>query len=87
MEEDYFSRFPGFKREPASSTIKEFKRLAKYMGWHRNPEVRSREKANLVAFEFRRHYGADNKLQNWQALCQELNLDAPNATITQCRKV
>ncbi|KAE8377106.1 hypothetical protein BDV26DRAFT_264426 [Aspergillus bertholletiae] len=87
MESGYdYSRFPGFQPNPSSSATSEFARLANHMGWKPGSKTYKREWANFTQSEFSRHFGAEGKLQNWQALCQELRLDVPTASITQCRK-
>jgi hypothetical protein len=87
MEENYFHRFPGFRPNPSAPATSEFARLARHMNWSLHSKTYRREKANFAASEFNRHFGADGRLQAWQALCYELQLEVPASSITQCRKV
>ena len=82
-----FSRFPGFQPNPSALARDEFTRLAHHMQWKPGSKKYRREWAEFTGSEFRQHFGAQSKLENWQALCNELKLDGPIASITQCRKV
>jgi hypothetical protein len=84
MEENYFHRFSGFQPNPSASATSEFARLARHMNWSLRSKTYRREKANFAASEFNRHFGADGRLQNWQALCRELQLEVSTSSITQC---
>ncbi|KAM5475406.1 hypothetical protein MauCBS54593_001094 [Microsporum audouinii] len=87
MGPDYYSRFPGFQSNPTASSSDEFTLLARHMGWGKKSKTYKRERASFLASEFATHYGADGtKLQNWQALCLELQIREPIDTITKCRK-
>ncbi|KAE8168525.1 hypothetical protein BDV40DRAFT_251027 [Aspergillus tamarii] len=87
MADQYdFSRFPGFQPNPSASATSEFARLARHMNWSPRSKTYKRERSNFMGSEFCVHFGTESKLQNWQALCRELQLDIPMASITQCRK-
>ncbi|KAJ5950406.1 uncharacterized protein N7479_008819 [Penicillium vulpinum] len=84
---DYFLRFPTFKRAPSVSANVEFARLANQMNWKKDSKVYKQERAKFLVAEFNVHYGADpTKLENWQALCIELDISEPIESITKCRK-
>ncbi|PWY75491.1 hypothetical protein BO70DRAFT_364041 [Aspergillus heteromorphus CBS 117.55] len=86
MEDAFFSRFPGFQPNPSLSTVEEFSRLAHHMNWSTGSKRYRKELAKFASTEFAHYYEIGNKLQNYQALCQELRLEGPFASVTQCRK-
>ncbi|PWY94549.1 hypothetical protein BO94DRAFT_563167 [Aspergillus sclerotioniger CBS 115572] len=87
MTTTYLStHFPTFHPNPSAPTKDEFTRLAQHMHWTPNSKKYQREWAAFTGNEFHHHFGTQSKLENWQALCKELNLDGPIASMTQCRK-
>jgi hypothetical protein len=85
---DYFIRFPAFQRAPMLSSNSEFSLLAQEMNWKKDSKRYRKERANFLASEFNIHYGSNaTKLENWQALCLELDMTDSIRSITQCRKV
>lgn len=87
MEDAFFSRFPGFQPNRSLSTAKEFSRLAHHMNWSPGSKRYRRELVKFASTEFAHYYEIGNKLQNYRALCQELRLEGPFTSVTQCRKV
>ncbi|KAL6236161.1 hypothetical protein BDW75DRAFT_207533 [Aspergillus navahoensis] len=86
MEEAFFSRFPGFQPNPSLSATEEFSRLAHHMNWTVGSKRYRKELAKFASAEFVHYYVIGNRLQNYRALCQELRIEGPFASITQCRK-
>jgi hypothetical protein len=85
---DYFLRFPAFKRTPTESLSSEFSHLARRMNWKTNSKKFNREKSLFFASEFNIQYGSNaTKLENWQALCIELDICHSIESISKCRKV
>lgn len=88
MAASYFSRFPGFEADTTASANKEFTRLAGWMGWTKGSERYRREWVAFTAAEFETHYGTEStKLDNWQALCNEVGVTEDISSITKCKKV
>ncbi|KAJ5974693.1 hypothetical protein N7481_011903 [Penicillium waksmanii] len=84
---DYFIRFPAFQRAPMLSSNSEFSLLAREMNWKKDSRRYRKERANFLASEFNIYYGSNaTKLENWQALCVELDISDSIGSITQCRK-
>ncbi|KAL2825330.1 hypothetical protein BDW59DRAFT_161807 [Aspergillus cavernicola] len=86
MGDTFFSRFPGFQPDQSRSATEEFSRLAYHMNWNTGSKTYKREFVNFASAEFVYHFDIGNRLQNYQALCQELRLEGYFASITQCRK-
>ncbi|KAH8430986.1 uncharacterized protein LDX57_008648 [Aspergillus melleus] len=84
--EDAFSRFPGFQPNPSLSATEEFSRLAHHMNWTTGSKKYRKERVKFASTEFERYYHIGNKLQNYRALCQELRVEGPLTSVTQCRK-
>jgi hypothetical protein len=84
----YFSRFPAFKTVTTTVAVDEFSRLARQMNWRKNSRKYKSERAKFFTSEFGVHFGTEaTKLENWQALCLELEIHSPIQSISQCRKV
>ncbi|PLB47849.1 hypothetical protein P170DRAFT_359792 [Aspergillus steynii IBT 23096] len=86
MEDEFFSRFPGFQPNPSLSASEEFSRLAHYRNWTTGSKRYRKELVKFASTEFGHYYDIGNKLQNYQALCQELRVEGPLTSVTQCRK-
>ncbi|KAL4916351.1 hypothetical protein BDW62DRAFT_212065 [Aspergillus aurantiobrunneus] len=86
MEAAFFSRFPGFQPNPSLSATEEFSRLAHHMNWTTGSNRYKKELAKFASTEFAQHYDIGNKLQNYQALCQELQVEGSFTSVAQCRK-
>lgn len=85
---NFFDNFPGFESDPSAPASAEFFRLARHMHWRPGTNVYREMKAHCFRSEFSVLFGRDpEKLQNWQALCQELEIEQGISTISQCRKV
>ncbi|KAL4860508.1 hypothetical protein BDV12DRAFT_191666 [Aspergillus spectabilis] len=82
MENAFFSRFPGFQPNASFSAAEEFSRLAHHMNWTASSKRYRQELAKFASAEFAHYYNIGNKLQNYQALCQELQIEGSFASIT-----
>jgi hypothetical protein len=87
MDNAFFSRFPGFRPDPSLSAIDKFSRLADHMNWTAGSKRYRKEWTNFASVEFAHYYDVGNKLQSYQALCQELKIEGSLTSITQCRNV
>jgi hypothetical protein len=57
------------------------------MNWRQGSDTYRQERTLFITNEFNTHFGVDaTKLQNWQSLCRELQIEKPIDTITKCRK-
>ncbi|KAL2044971.1 hypothetical protein N7G274_002746 [Stereocaulon virgatum] len=86
---NYFDRFPGFLPDPQLPLHEEFERLAKFRGWHTGSKQYRRENGRFLRAEFDVHLGgleSSRKLDDWQALCEELRVDSIPNSITKCKK-
>ncbi|KAI9040199.1 uncharacterized protein KD926_008523 [Aspergillus affinis] len=86
MEDAFFSRFPDFQPNPCLSATEEFSRLAHHMNWTTGSKRYRKELAKFASTEFGHFYDIGNRLQNYRALCQELRVEGPLTSVTQCRK-
>ena len=87
---NYFDRFPGFLPNPQLLLHEEFERLARFRGWHTGSKQYGREQGRFLRAEFDLHLGrteSSRKLDDWQALCEELRVDSIPKSITKCKKV
>ncbi|KAJ5757567.1 uncharacterized protein N7511_006261 [Penicillium nucicola] len=84
---NYFSRFSTFNTRTTTSATEEFSRLALEMKWKEGSRRYKNERSKFLRSEFSIHFGTDaTKLENWQALCVELEIIDPIQSINQCRK-
>lgn len=85
----YWSRSAGFNLDPTAGILSEFNRLSIHEGWSLKSKVRNRRFAEACEAEFEHHFqtlaGAD-KLQTWQLLCVEVEINPAPPSITQCKK-
>jgi hypothetical protein len=85
---DYFICFPDLQRAPMLSSDSEFNLLAQKINWRKDSIRYRKERAKFLASEFNIHYGSNaKKLENWQALCVELDTSDSIRRISQCRRV
>ena len=86
----YWSQSAGFNPDPTADLLSEFNRLSIHAGWSQKSKIRNRRFAEACEAEFDHHFqvsaGAD-KLQTWQLLCVEVEIDPAPPSITQCKKV
>jgi hypothetical protein len=77
----------GFRPNPQAGVHKEFKRLAKVMGW--TDEERRYRQGEAYESEFNFHYpdGGSDRLSTWRELCREVGIDPIPVSITQCKEV
>ena len=90
QQRNYLDRFPGFQRDPRRPLNEEFARLASFKQWRVGSKLYKREHTEFLRAEFDLHIGVieqGRKLEDWQALCQELRVSPVPASITQCKKV
>lgn len=70
------------------SSDSEFNLLAQKINWRKDSIRYRKERAKFLASEFNIHYGSNaKKLENWQALCVELDTSDSIRRISQCRRV
>ncbi|KAL8908426.1 MAG: hypothetical protein Q9207_000845 [Kuettlingeria erythrocarpa] len=83
----FFAFYANFRQDPRAPLIDEFRRLAREQGWAGAGWKIKRRECFLSEFEL--HLGSievGNKLDAWQNLCRELNLNGNLRSITQCKK-
>lgn len=84
----FFTDFPDFKSNPDASVSDEFNRLANYRKWKTGSKTWRKMWIRCMALEYDRLLGQNlSGLQNWQQLCEELDLKGPFTSIKQCKKV
>ncbi|KAI9764602.1 MAG: hypothetical protein M1840_008331 [Geoglossum simile] len=86
---NHFATFisKGFTPDPTAPLASEFTRLAKSQGWRPNSKRYRKERALCFATEFEAHYGnKSERLEGWQSLCQEVDIDPIPLSITKCKK-
>lgn len=89
-QKNYLDRFPGFQRDPWRPLNEEFASLASFKQWRIGSKPYQREHTRFLLAEFDLHLGTveqSRKLEDWQALCQELRVNPIPGSITQCKKV
>ena len=89
-QKTYLDRFPGFQQDPRRPLKEEFASLASFKQWRIGSKVYKREQTRFLRAEFDLHLGTveqSRKLEDWQALCQELRVNSIPGSITQCKKV
>lgn len=87
---NYFDHFPGFLPNSGLPLHEEFERLARFRGWHAGSKRYCKEERRFLRAEFDAHLGKiehSRKLEDWQALCEELRVDSIPISITKCKKV
>ena len=82
----YFEQFPDFQPDPTSRLADEFARLALHKGWKKKSKPYKHHLNNCLMAEFKLHFDTSNKLESWQAMCQEVRV-TPGDSINQCKKV
>ncbi|GAQ06271.1 hypothetical protein ALT_3592 [Aspergillus lentulus] len=83
----FFTDFPDFKSNPDASVSDEFNRLANYRKWKTGSKTWRKMWNRCMALEYDRLLGQNlSGLQNWQQLCEELDLKGPFTSIKQCKK-
>ena len=89
-QKNYLDRFPGFQRDPRRPLNEEFASLASFKQWPIGSRLYKQEQTRFLRAEFDLHLGVveqGRKLEDWQALCQELRVNPIPGSITQCKKV
>ncbi|PKX99330.1 uncharacterized protein P174DRAFT_417013 [Aspergillus novofumigatus IBT 16806] len=83
----FFTDFPDFKPNPDSSVSDEFKRLANYRKWKTGLKTWRKMWNRCMALEYDRLLGKNlSGLQNWQQLCEEMDLKGPFTSTKQCKQ-
>jgi hypothetical protein len=78
--------YGNFVPEPSASFKTEFERLARYKGWA--GETKRYHLIDLLGAEVEFHFGdGEEKLCDFQDLCEDLGIENIPSTLTQCRKV
>jgi hypothetical protein len=84
---EYFAEFPEFRYHPTADwrQLRPFNKLARQQGWsddEREIEFRRLQEAwtGVVEFEFR-----GSKLEHYQSLCEDLEIDPLPESISKCR--
>jgi hypothetical protein len=78
----------GFTPDPTAPLASEFARLAQSQGWRPDSKKYRKERALCFAAEFEAHYGnKSERLEGWQSLCQEVDINPIPSSITKCKKV
>ena len=86
----YFDRFPGFQPDPERPIEEEFADLADSRGWITGSKRYRQERGRCLRAEYEFQLGSidrSRRLEDWQALCQELRINSLPSSITQCKKV
>lgn len=89
-QKTYLDHFPGFQRDPRRPLSEEFASLASFKQWRIGSRLYKREQTRFLCAEFDLRLGTveqSRKLEDWQALCQELRANPIPGSITQCKKV
>jgi hypothetical protein len=88
MARAYFDEFREFDYDETAALIDEFQRLAICRRWATNGKTYRKQRQKCLGQAFEEHFGNGEKnLQGWQSLCEEVNIQGPPASITQCKKV
>ncbi|KAF7156703.1 hypothetical protein CNMCM5623_000376 [Aspergillus felis] len=83
----FFTDFPDFKPNPDASVSDEFNRLASHRKWKVGSKTWRKMWNRCMALEYDRLLGQNlSGLQDWQQLCEELDLTGPFTSIRQCKK-
>lgn len=88
--QNYFNRFPRFQPDPHLPLDQEFERLATHQGWDKKTKQYKTERNSFLIAQFHAHLGSleqSTRLEDWQALCQELRVESIPESIMQCKKV
>jgi hypothetical protein len=84
----FFTDFPDFKPNADASVSAEFNRLASHRKWKMGSTTWRKMWNRCMALEYDRLFGQNlSGLQDWQQLCEELDLTGPFTSIRQCKKV
>ena len=86
---EYFDNFPDFHYNPSRGTMAQFYRLARREGWSKD-EFREQKEAiqTALVLQFNEIYGeSENELQNWQQLCEAMDIEPMPKSVKQCKKV
>jgi hypothetical protein len=79
--------YGNFVPEPSAPFRTEFERLARYKGWGAG-EIKRYHLIDLLGAEVEFHFGdGEEKLCDFQDLCEDLGIENIPSTLTQCRKV
>ncbi|KAF1836205.1 hypothetical protein BDW02DRAFT_494169, partial [Decorospora gaudefroyi] len=82
---DWFLKFAPFVYDPTFGILSNFDRLAASRKW--GDKLTRKHWAECQAVEFGQLYGKDStKLEAWQQLCRDVNIDPVPDSITQCKK-
>jgi hypothetical protein len=78
--------YGNFEPEPTAPFRTEFERLARYKGW--GSETKRYHLINILSEEVAFLFGdGEEKLHDFQDLCEDLGIEDVPSTLTQCRKV
>lgn len=83
----YFDAFAGFEQKSTAPLATEFARLALSQGWKKGTKTWKNERQACMQTEFAHHVAVDNRLANWQSLCEEVGIAPTPESITKCKKV
>ncbi|KAF7310270.1 hypothetical protein MIND_00400900 [Mycena indigotica] len=88
---EFFGSFPEFKYDPAGPSTQQYDALRDLYRARRewNPDVAKRAAAafkTAMTMTFTDLYGAENSLENWQRLCEEVRAEPLPGTIGECQQ-
>ncbi len=84
----FLAAFVDFTQDPTAALTDEFERLAIHKGWDPKHKKYHQNRSRFYASEFDHHYGSDaTKLENWQSLCIEVEIEPAPPSIAKCKKV
>lgn len=86
--QSFFANFPDFEHDASAPISGEFARLAHQRHWKKNSKTWKKQWKRCISNEYEIQLGRTlTGLQNWASLCEEMDLEGPFTSITQCKKV
>ena len=87
--QDYFDRFGNFRYDSSQPTMSQFQSLSQQTGW--SNDVYKQEKKALqtaLVLQFNDIYGeSESDMDNWEELCNAMDVDPMPRTVKQCKRV
>lgn len=93
----FFAKYPTFDYDSTTSVAAEYQRLRKHFGWKNlktqdDPRRAAADRAkhqyqDALTLQFGATYGTEDKLENWQRLCEVLEVSPIPDDLSACRKV